>query len=90
MAHIMRQCDEDPEKGCALHANTSTPWINPVKRVGQPRKNWAIETMTEMLDKLHTQGGALHGLDVGEEMDVYDENKVQTLNLAAHLYVVGE
>ena len=88
MSHIFRQVEGEPERDCTMKHNIPTPWINPNRRVGQPRKNWIEETMGSMWEELHEPGGALYGMDEGE-MDIADEDKIQTLHLAATLYAVG-
>ena len=50
MGHIIRSCDDDHEKFTTLHTDTTIPHLNNNRRAGQPRQNWAEETLKAIWD----------------------------------------
>ena len=88
MAHIIRQIDEEPEKSCTLKPNVPFPWLNPIRKTGQPRLNWALETMRAMWKEAHEPGKALAD-EPWTELDDSRRDQIQTINLLVHFREVG-
>ena len=88
LAHILRALDSDPEKSCTVKGMRPHPWINPVRRSGQPRLNWTIQAMKKAWDDLHEPGGTLADYPEGEFNEEL-RSHVQTLHLMAYLREFG-
>ena len=84
IGHLLRLTDQTPEKSCAFHANVPHPWLNPIRKVGQPRANWILEAMGSIWEEVHDPGQPLeHEQYAFFDMDSHDH--VQTMNLIAHM-----
>ena len=44
--HLLRRLDQDHDRFSAFESDIPHPRLNPVRRVGTPRINWAVDTMT--------------------------------------------
>ena len=83
LGHVLRCCDTDPEKFTTLQSNTPFPYLNKLRRVGQPRLNWAIESM-----KVAWRGVREEFMESEEEIDIENRGHIQTINIAAHTYYI--
>ena len=83
MGHLLRQTDDAPEKFATLHTHTPFPQINPIRRVGAPRINWAEETMKMAWKTIYEQME-----ENQQEMDISNSLHINTLALAAHIYLI--
>ena len=83
IGHVLRREDSEMKKYTTFVGHTSLPKLNPVRRVGRPRQNWAVDTMRQ----------AWHSIrDSVDEIDVPFESgnvhQAQFIDTAAHLYVI--
>ena len=84
LGHILRLTDSQEEKNSTVRAHVPYPILNPVRRVGQPKHNWAVETMRKVWNDAHDPGGELDW-EPYAEFDYTDRMHVQSINLMAHL-----
>ena len=83
MGHLLRQCDDEHEKYTTLRGDIPNPKLNPNRRTGQPRQNWAEETLKQIWNQCEE---VRRDMNVEENiLDSTKESHMQTINLLAHL-----
>ena len=81
LGHVLRCCDTEPDKFTTLQSDTPYPRLNPVQRIGQPKLNWAHESM-----KTAWKWTKDTFEESDDDFDFTSRQHVQTLNIAAHVH----